>query len=143
MNTKFDKCFKKGLIKNFSRGPALTKKEIKSAKLDLEAAGISLGQGNYKWAIIQSYYSMFHSARALLYAKSYREKSHQCLIEAIRAFYVDEKKIGFWLVEALQQAKALRENADYYGEYSEEKARELVGKAREFLDRAQEIVPSR
>lgn len=140
MNTKLDKCLKRGLIKAFSRGPALTKKEIENAELDLEAAKISLKEKNYKWATIQSYYSMFHSARGLLYAKSYREKSHQCLIEAIRVFYVEEEKLGFWLIEALQQAKVLRENADYYGEFTEEKAKDLIDKAQEFLSKAREIL---
>jgi len=39
---------------------------------------------------------MFHSARALLCSNSLREKSHA------------------WLIEALQKAKRLREEADYY-----------------------------
>jgi uncharacterized protein (UPF0332 family) len=140
MNTNFDKCLKNGLIREFSRGPALIRKELKNAKLDLETAKATLEQKNYKWATIQTYYSMFHSARALLYTKSYRERSHQCLLEAIRNFYVEEKKIGFWLVEALQEARILRENADYYGEFTKEKAEELVEKAGEFLNRARKIL---
>jgi uncharacterized protein (UPF0332 family) len=140
MNTNFDKCLKNGLIREFSRGPALTEKELENAKLDLETAKVTLEQKNYKWATIQTYYSMFHSARALLYTKSYRERSHQCLLEAIRNFYVEEKKIGFWLVEALQEARILRENADYYGEFTKEKAEELVEKAGEFLNRARKIL---
>lgn len=40
---------------------------------------------------MQCYYSVFHSARALLYVRNYRERSHHCLIVAIRALYVSEK----------------------------------------------------
>ena len=83
---------------------------------------------------------MFHSARALLYAKSYREKSHWCLIEAIRNFYVKEGKIGFWSIEALEKAKVLREEADYYGEFTEENAKELLNKGKEFFNKAKEIL---
>ena len=74
MNTKFQKCLQKGLIKSFSRGKTLVKKELKNAKLDLNSARKSFIEKNYKWATIQLYYSMFHSARALLYAKNYREE---------------------------------------------------------------------
>jgi hypothetical protein len=50
---------------NISRRMVL--KEVKGAEMDLRDARDSLEQGKFKWAIIQAYYSMFHSARALLY----------------------------------------------------------------------------
>lgn len=83
---------------------------------------------------------MFHSARALLYVKSYREKSHQCLIEAIRALYLENGLLDYSLVEALQKAKTLREEADYYGEFTKENAGYLVEKAEEFLEKTKEIL---
>jgi len=54
---------------------------------------------------------MFHSARALLYARDYREKSHYCLIVALRHLYVDKKLLPASIVESLNRAKTLRENA--------------------------------
>jgi len=77
---------------------------------------MSLENEDHKWATIQSYYSLFHSARALLYAQNYREKSHYCLIVAIKALYVEEKILPPHLVEGFMKAKTLRENADYYDE---------------------------
>lgn len=50
-------------------------KEIEAAASDLEEAKGSLSRGKIKWAIIQGYYSMFHSARALIYNRGYRERS--------------------------------------------------------------------
>jgi len=75
---------------------------------------------------------MFHSARALLYSKNYREKSHSCLIEAIRTLFVATGKINVSLVESLLEAKNLREAADYYGDFSELNSKKLVNKAEEF-----------
>lgn len=72
----FEDCLKKGKIREFSRGKVLVKKELEGAMFDLQAAEDSLRGKNYKWATIQTYYSMFHSARALLYIKNYRERSH-------------------------------------------------------------------
>lgn len=140
MNTKFQKCLQKGLIKTFSNGEVLVKKELEGAKLDLGSAKKSFTEKNYKWATIQLYYSMFHSARALLYAKNYREKSHACLIEAIRNFYTQKGEIGFWLIEALQKAKTLREEADYHGEFTKEQAQDLLKNAKEILARSKQLL---
>ncbi len=54
----------------------MIRKEIEAAQSDLGDARTSFDQGKLKWATIQGYYSMFHSARSLLYSKDYREKSH-------------------------------------------------------------------
>jgi len=90
MNPEFEGCLKSQKIKLFSRGKILADKELKVAVSDLGQAKITFKNDNYKWATIQCYYSMFHSARALLYIKNYRERSHHCLIVAIRALYVKE-----------------------------------------------------
>ena len=100
----------------------------------------SLKAKRYKWSIVQSYYSMFHSARALLYSKSYREKSHFCLIGAIRTLFVETGKLDCLLLESLLEAKNLREAADYYGDFSELNCRKLIKKAEEFLKIAKELL---
>ena len=139
-NTKFEDCKKKGKIKRFSRGKALSSKELNLALSDYNTAEGSFKEKNYKWSTIQTYYSMFHSARALLYSNNLRERSHFCLIEAIRVLYVNKGLLGYWLIEALQKAKRLREDADYYGEFSKENAQDLLNRAKEFLEKAQDIL---
>ncbi len=86
---------------------------------------------------------MFHSARALLYSNNLREKSHFCLIEAIRVLYVDKGLLGCWLIETFRKAKRLREEADYYGEFSQENAQDLLYKAKEFLDETRDILKTK
>lgn len=140
MNSEFKDCLKKNKIKPFSRGSSLVSKELKIAKSDLEVAKENFTNRHFKWAIIQSYYSMFHSARALIYAENYRERSHYCLIVAIRALYVEKRKLSFSFVESLERAKTLRENADYYGDFSQSGAENLINKAGEFLEKANEIL---
>ncbi|MBF0254617.1 MAG: HEPN domain-containing protein, partial [Candidatus Omnitrophica bacterium] len=88
MPTDFENCLKKGTLKEFSRGTTLLFKELTASEEDLRAAKESLAAGKFKWAVIQAYYSMLHSARALLYAKNYRERSHYCLQVAIGELYV-------------------------------------------------------
>jgi uncharacterized protein (UPF0332 family) len=140
MTFEHDECIKKGKIKPFSRGITLAPKELETAKSDLERAKKTHKEGDYKWATIQIYYSMFHSARALLYAKKLREHSHYCLIAAIKALYVETKKIPSSLLEGLQEAKNLREEADYYNRWSQAGCEKLLKLAEEFLDKAKDLL---
>jgi len=110
---EFEDCLKRGRIVAYQLAKKLVTKELEVAEKDLMAAQKSIEQKDYKWATIQAYYAMFHAARTLLYHKGYREKSHYCLMLALKAFYVAEGKISMRLAETLQMAKALRESADY------------------------------
>jgi len=140
MSLEYEGCLKRGKIKPFSRGKALAPKELETAKSDLERARKTHKEGDYKWATIQVYYSMFHSARALLYAQDLREHSHYCLLQAMKSLYVDTKKIPGHHIEAFQQAKDLREDADYYNRWSEKGCEKLLKAAEEFLEKATSIV---
>lgn len=83
---------------------------------------------------------MFHAARALLYAKNYREKNHYCLIIALKHLYVDPGKLPVYFIEALQKGKALREDADYYDDWSQIGSEETLKLAEEFLNKAKELI---
>lgn len=139
-NEYFEQCLKLNKIKPFSRGLALAPKELDLALADLKRGQATFGSGDCKWATVQAYYSMFHSARALLYRKNYREKSHACLIEAMRAMYVSEGLLAPPIIESMQEAKRLREDADYYGDYSETIAKDLLASAEVFYKAASKIV---
>ncbi len=113
-------------------------KEIEAAKSDLAEARDSLAGKKLKWATIQSYYSMFHSARALLYSKGYREKSHYALSIAIEELFSNE--IGLSMVNAFRDAMDLRQEADYGLKFSEAGATETIEAAEKLLARVKEIL---
>jgi len=140
MTLGYDECLKKGKIRSFSRGRSLAVKELKTAASDLDRAEKTYRDSDYKWATIQVYFSMFHSARALLYSKNLREHSHYCLIEAIQTLFVSNKTIPGHLLEGLRQAKNLREEADYYSRWSKVGCENLLQTAREFLEKAEAII---
>jgi len=139
MNPEFEQCLKRNKIREFPRGKALITKTLGTAQRDLERAEKTFNDKDYKWATIQSYYSMFHSARALLFAKNYREHSHYCLIVAMRALYVETRLLPGSLIEALGKGKRLREDADYYDRWSEEGASFALKAAGDFLKKAREL----
>lgn len=134
MSREYDDCTKRGKIKPFSRGLALVPKEIETAQADLERARKTYEENDYKWATIQIYYSMFHSARALLYAKNLREHSHYCLIAAIKTLYVETKQISVRILLSFHEAKNLREDADYYNRWSQAGCEKLLKAAGDFLE---------
>lgn len=140
MNPEYNDCLKRGKIKKFSRGKALVSKELETAGADLERARKTFKDEDYKWATIQAYYAMFHAARAMLYAKNLREHSHFCLIAAIRALYVATKEFPAKYPEALQEAKSLREEADYHNRWSKAGCEKLLVQAQEFLKKAEALV---
>ncbi len=86
-------------------------KEIEGAKIDLKDAQDSLEQKKFKWATIQGYYSMFHSARALLYSRGFREKSHYALLIAIKELF--QNKLESSLINRFEDSMELRQEADY------------------------------
>ena len=139
---EFQKCLESKKIKPFSKGKILVSKELEIAEDDRRTAKESLTKNNYKWSTIQSYYSMFHAARALLYNQGYRERSHYCLVVGIRELYVNKNLFSHTLLETLQLGKTLRENADYYAEFSQAGAKDMLDKAGEFLEKANEILLS-
>ena len=139
----FQKCLENKKITPFPKGKALVSKELEIARDDWRAAKESLAKENYKWSTIQSYYSMFHAARALLYYQGYRERSHYCLVVGIRELYVNKNLLTPSLLEALQLGKTLRENADYYAEFSQSGAKNMLDKAKEFLDETRKIFKKR
>ncbi|MFH1199839.1 MAG: HEPN domain-containing protein [Candidatus Micrarchaeota archaeon] len=90
MDSRFSNCIDEGKIVKIGVQPDLVKKELAAAESDLHSCENSLKEDDAKWATVQAYYSMFHSAKALVLSKGYREKGHYCLAVALKALFVDE-----------------------------------------------------
>ncbi len=112
--------------------------EVEAAQTDLVDAQDSLQNNKFKWATIQSYYSMFHSVRALLYHKGFREKSHFALLLAIRELY--SKELEPSLIGMFEVGMALRQEADYGLKFSQNGALETIDGAEKLLCRVKEIL---
>lgn len=83
---------------------------------------------------------MFHTARALVYSQGYREKSHYCLVVALRALFVDEGKMDAQLVRDFLNAMNLRQAADYEAEFSQSGAKAVIASAEKFIEKAAAIL---
>jgi uncharacterized protein (UPF0332 family) len=109
---EFKRCVNKRWLVQMPEARYLVEKELKAARDDLAEAEINYKRSGYKWSTIQTYYAMFHAVRALLYSRGYREKSHYCLAVAMRHLFVSQRLVDEELIDALDDARALREDAD-------------------------------
>jgi len=140
MSEAFRECLKKKKIIPFPRAKGFIKKELKAAHEDLSEAKDRLKHEKYKYATINSYYSIFHASRALLYSKNYRERSHYCLFVALEALFVKTGIMNSHFMVIFKNSMSLRENADYSSSFSKESALLNISYALEFLEMAKKIL---
>jgi len=140
MSFKFKRLLEERKLVKIRLDKKLVLKEIEGAEDDQKTAKRSLQDGNFKWATIQGYYSMFHSARALLYSKGFREKSHYALLVAIQELFRNE--VDPSLIQGFEDAMHLREAADYGLTFSKDGALDVIETAEKFLSEAKEILRS-
>ena len=140
MDYYFKRCLEKKNLVKFNIDKDLIKKEIIAAKSDLKDSEDVFSLGKHKLATITAYYSMFHAARALLYSKGYRERSHFCLRTAIKNLFIDKNLLEPNFLDDYDAAKDLRENADYKSDFSQENSKQLIAKAKEFLRKAKSLL---
>jgi len=140
VNQEFKQCLENKKVVSFTRGKNLVKKELSVAKSDLLDARSGYENERYKWSTIQGYYAMFHAARALVYSRGYREKSHYYLAVALRALFVDEDIMDAQLVRDFLNAMNLREAADYEAEFSQSGAKAVITSAEKFIVKAAAIL---
>ena len=136
--SQFRRFVEEGRLTRIGIDRKLVRKEVEGAASDLEEARDSLKRKKFKWATVQGYYSMFHSARALLYCKGFREKSHYALLVALRELFKNE--LTSEILQDFDEAMNLREEADYGLVFSEEASTRIVTNATKFLERTKEIL---
>ena len=137
---EFQRCLEKRWLVTMPEARYLVTKELDMARDDLVEAEAGYERGSYKWSTIQSYYAMFHGARALLYSRGYREKSHYCLSVAMRHLFVGKGLLKDILVDDMDDARALREDAGYRADFSETGAHHNLEAAKRFIARAIELL---
>lgn len=140
MNQEFKHCLESGKIVSFPDGKKLVRKELLVARSDLQDARAGYENQRYKWSTIQAYYAMFHAARALIFYRGYREKSHFCLSVALRALFIEDGKLDAQTGRDFLNAMSLREAADYEAEFSLEGAKAVIAFAARFIEKATEIL---
>jgi uncharacterized protein (UPF0332 family) len=137
-----DDCIKEGFLKKVGTDIGLASKEINESRKDLEDARGSLDAGKLKWSIIQSYYSMFHAARAVLFSIGLKERKHFA-VQVVLEDLVKKRELEQSYVEDFKAGMFTREEADYESEYSREKAAGLLEVAEGFYKRMKALLKAK
>jgi len=83
---------------------------------------------------------MFHSAKALVLNKGYREKSHYCLLVALRELYIKTDELDKESADDFEICMDIRQEADYGLTYSSRSAELSVKAAEKLLEVAKSIL---
>ena len=132
-------CIKEGHLRIVKPDKRIQRKELDSADYDLKRAGASSDDRDYKWSIIQSYYAVFHSARAILDNFGYKEKRHFA-VGVVLEDLAKNKKINVRLVSDFHAAMSAREDADYRDTYSKETSDYMIEISEEFVKEIKRII---
>jgi uncharacterized protein (UPF0332 family) len=137
--SRFDYCLKSGMIRKDSKATERVSESIETSKRFLISSEKTYDIKEYEMSVLASYNSMFHSCRVLLFSKGYIEKSHACLLEAIKELF-SEGKISS-LVNMLNKIKKSRHEIQYRGFQSDlEEAEFAIDLARDFINEVGRIL---
>ena len=115
-------------------------REMDAAKDDLQDATDSFEESKWKWATIQGYHSMLHSAHTLLYSRGYKEHDENALIIALGELFSEE--LGNGLLTVYNKAIQLKRNAEELI-FSEDGAIETIQGAKAWLNVARNILKAK
>lgn len=132
-------CLEQGFLKKINFDENLIKKELEEARYDFGKAKKAFLEKDFKWCIIKSYYSMFHSAKAVLFKLCYMEKRHFAVIIVLEDLN-KKGKLESKYINYFRAALSSREEADYHYNYSKDLAEHSIDMAEEFSDRMKKLL---
>jgi len=111
---RWRECIDRGLIRADPGAVERVSGSLASAARFLRAAEKNVAIEEYEMAHLAAYNSAFHSVRTFLYAAGYVERSHACLITAVRHTYGDDPEVADFL-NAFDKLRVARHNVQYSG----------------------------
>lgn len=129
----FEDCLRQGLIKKNVNVRGRVKSSVEIAEKFLISATKNFKIKEDEMCVIAAYNSLFHCCRALLFEKGYIERSHFCLVIALRFLYKEDAKLLGFLKE-IDKIRLSRHEIQYRGEFSnKEEAEYVLGLSNKFL----------
>jgi len=112
------------------------------AEKALRSAKILEEDGELEDAVSRAYYAMFHAARAILFSKGVKAKTHRGTISLFGEKIVKEGVLRREFADMLRKALDLRQKSDYelYAELNEELVEEVIKNAGKFVEKIKELL---
>jgi uncharacterized protein (UPF0332 family) len=114
-----DDCFKFRLLRKIKPDIEKSKKSLEIAESRYKRAKEMLKINIFDFVILESYMSMFHAARSLLYKDGIQEKSHYAISVYLKEKY--SNKIPLPIINLLEIHRTERHEAIYGLEYQPER----------------------
>jgi len=138
MNWK--RCLESKSIKIEPNAPERVASSLEMSERFLNSARKNMDIDEYEMVHLASYNSAFHSARALLFARGYTERSHICINVALKHLYKENKELSS-LLNTFDKIRISRHNVQYAGNLVEyEEADFVIVFAETFLKTAKNIL---
>ena len=120
-------------------------KLLEKAQEDLKASEIMIENGIFRIAASRIYYAMFYIAEAILLTKELCFTSHKGLISSFSKEFIKSGIFNVKFGKMLREAFDIRQNSDYeiIPDITENKTKELLSVAKEFLEEAKKYLGER
>lgn len=136
----FEDCLKNGFIKKDPTALERIDTSLEIAHRFLLSSKKNLDIKESEIAALASYNSIFHAARSLLFKKGYIERSHTCLITALKELYIKNQTL-LNLLNTFDKIRISRHNIQYGGTLiNKDEAEFILEFATRFLEHVQKIV---
>jgi len=114
---RFDDCLAKGRLKKTQPDLSLVAAEIRLALKELERARSRYANGNWGDVTTQSYFALYHAARAGLLSRGYVDTNFYGLCAGVERLYVGPGHLPASVLNDLREAKS-RKDLVYHGSNS-------------------------
>ena len=136
----FKDCLSKGLIRQDKSAIGRVKKSLEIAERFLISAKKNFEIKEFEMSEIASYNSIFHSARSLLFNNEYTERSHFCVILALKELYKNNYEL-IELLNTFDKIRISRHNIQYGGILIDaEEAKFVYDFAKQFLQKTKKMI---
>ncbi len=136
----FKDCISKNFIKKDKFAHERVDNSLEIAERFLKSSEKNLEIEETEMAEIASYNSIFHSSRALLFKKGYTERSHICVIIALKDLYKNDYEL-LELLNTFNKIRISRHNIQYAGKLIDfEESKFVFDFAKRFLGKTKEVL---
>jgi uncharacterized protein (UPF0332 family) len=136
----FEDCLRKGRLKPIEPNLDEIRKELETAAEELLRARSCFRDRRYDECLVQSYFAMFRSAKALVRKKGYRDTNMYSLLAALRKLYVEPGELGAHFLDLLSLAKDQKDLVYEGARCSVRDTKAVWRNSEDFCARARELV---
>jgi len=137
-----DKLLEEGLLRKIPASKERAEESFRTAESWLNEAENNLQSKALRSCIISSYLAMFHSARGVMFAAGFREKSHFSVARYLEDKYVKKNLLEEKWIELLDHYRETRHDDQYSTSFfaTEDDAGKALSSAKEFVTRIRNLV---